>query len=438
MHSLIHKYIKQRENGIYYYRRRVPSRVIDIVGKEVEFISLKTRDPGVAKTKAARLNDNLENFWDGLMLNGPNPSEEKYQRAVSVAKSYGFTYLSMDSLLEAGVDEIIRRTKALQGQEPLKIKPKVEALLGVVDEPEIHLNQCFEKYVAFSEPELAKKSPEQRQRWEKPRETAYANFISIVGDKPGHLLERADTLKFKNHLVKRHVNGAISAHTVNRYIQRVKVVLSTVEKNLQLGWPVKECFADLHLDEDGKRRKAFDPDYVQTVLLDRPRFEGLNEEAWLVIAIMASTGMRPSEICGLEREDIVLDAAIPHVKIRPKNDLQLKTKQSAREIPLAGSALWAFRQLPNGLTRYKRKADSLSACVNKFLTENGLKPSPEHALSSLRHTFQDLLRRHKTDERLQCVLMGHKYNLRAEYGEPSMEEKLEVMARVAFDYEPHR
>ena len=54
--------------------------------------------------------------------------------------------------------------------------------------------------------------------------------------------------------------------------------------------------------------------------------------------------MRLSEAAGLAREDIVMDAHIPHVIIRPHPWRRLKTKGSERILPLVGCSLWAAKQ----------------------------------------------------------------------------------------------
>ena len=51
--------------------------------------------------------------------------------------------------------------------------------------------------------------------------------------------------------------------------------------------------------------------------------------------------MRLSEAAGLAREDVLLDADIPHVIIRQHPWKRLKTKGSERTLPLFGASLWA-------------------------------------------------------------------------------------------------
>ena len=59
------------------------------------------------------------------------------------------------------------------------------------------------------------------------------------------------------------------------------------------------------------------------------------------MALISDTGMRLSEAAGLARDDIVLDADIPHIIIRPHPWRRLKTKGSERTLPLVGYSLWA-------------------------------------------------------------------------------------------------
>jgi hypothetical protein len=57
-------YIQQKTlNGTYYYRRRLPPDLIELLGKKEIKLSLKTKDPIVAQTRAKRLTSKLESEW---------------------------------------------------------------------------------------------------------------------------------------------------------------------------------------------------------------------------------------------------------------------------------------------------------------------------------------------------------------------------------------
>ena len=103
--------------------------------------------------------------------------------------------------------------------------------------------------------------------------------------------------------------------------------------------------------------------------------------------------MRLSEAAGLAKDDIVLDADIPHVVVRPHPWRRLKTKGSERLVPLVGASLWAAKRLQEhdisyAFPRYCDgkicNANSASAALN-----NWLKPRlTDHAVvHSLRHSM---------------------------------------------------
>jgi len=149
---------------------------------------------------------------------------------------------------------------------------------------------------------------------------------------------------------------------------------------------------------------------------------------------MADTGARESELIGLRVEDIILEKDIPYIWIRPRKNRALKTPTSERKIPLVGSSLFAFTQLPSGFTHY-RNADTASTTINKYLRENDLKPTPSHSLYSLRHTFKDRLRDAEAPEEIIDELMGHKKS-GPKYGRGHiLERKYEWLQKIAFNVE---
>lgn len=146
---------------------------------------------------------------------------------------------------------------------------------------------------------------------------------------------------------------------------------------------------------------------------------------------MIETGLRPSEIVNLREGTIMLDAPIPHVRVMP-DGRRLKTGDSEREMPLVDVALAAMKLRPGGFPRYRDKASALSATVNKFLSENGLRPTRDHSVYSLRHSFKDRLVALEAPDSLIDCLMGHK-TYKPKYGKgPSLELKLKFLERAAF------
>jgi len=160
-------------------------------------------------------------------------------------------------------------------------------------------------------------------------------------------------------------------------------------------------------------------------------FDDINPEARRVVYLVAETGLRLSEATGLTRDAIHLDAPVPYVCVMA-DGRELKTDQSHREIPLVGVALKAIREQPDGFPRYRDKADSLSALVNKAMELRGLKPEAGQSLYSLRHTFEDRLTAVDAPDKIIACLMGHKWS-RPRYGVgPTLEHKRDWLNRIAF------
>jgi integrase len=111
---------------------------------------------------------------------------------------------------------------------------------------------------------------------------------------------------------------------------------------------------------------------------------------------------------------------------------KMKTKQSARDIPLVGVALAAMRKQPNGFPRYRDKAAGLSALVNKFMRTHKMLPTPAHSLYSLRHTFKDRLRAVEAPEEMIDQLMGHR-TPKPKYGAGhKLKQMQEWLQRISF------
>ncbi|WP_024508450.1 hypothetical protein [Bradyrhizobium sp. ARR65] len=97
-----------------------------------------------------------------------------------------------------------------------------------------------------------------------------------------------------------------------------------------------------------------------------------------------------------------------------------------------GAALAAMKKRPQGFPRYRHKSSNLSAALNKYLQENGPRPTKQHTVYSLRHGFKDRLIAAEAPDSPIDSLMGHK-TYKPKYGKgPSLELKLKYLQRIAF------
>lgn len=100
--------------------------------------------------------------------------------------------------------------------------------------------------------------------------------------------------------------------------------------------------------------------------------DGLNPQLQAAVLMLIETGARPSEILNHEPDDIRFDAAVPHIKIRPRKGRQLKTEPAQRDVPLVGVSLEATRRVPDGLPHYRDKGNLFSSACGGAFRNRGL------------------------------------------------------------------
>jgi integrase len=259
---------------------------------------------------------------------------------------------------------------------------------------------------------------------------AVENFVSVVDDKPVNELTVDDAIDYSEWWRDRVLSENVAVKSANKDIGQLSRMLKDVNIRRRLNIP--EIFKGLRLRGESERsRMPFETDFIQDKLLATGALDGLNEDARYVLYVVTETGMRPSEVVNLQEGAIRLDAKIPYVRVQP-DGRKLKTEDSEREIPLVGVALAAMRLRPKGFLRYRDKSSSLSATVNKFLRVNGLRPTRDHSVYSLRHSFKDRLVPAEAPDSLIDSLMGHK-TYKPKYGKgPSLELKVKFLVAIAF------
>ena len=426
------KYVKKRGSR-YHYVRRVPKDIRHIDHRDFIQLSLKTDSLTLAQQRAALLDQHIEEYWHMLLSGTPEEANKLYQRAIRLVRFSGVGYRSAKDIAEEQIEHVVKRVLlASQTSNDVQVK----ALLGGIDKPPLPLSEILPVYWDLSKDKLLGKSDDQIRKWKNPRIKAVDNFIKIIGDRALAAITRDDVLNFKDWWVERICEESLTPNSANKDFNHLRGVLQCVNDNLRLDLPILKLFERINIkDSKISSRLSFTPAFVQDTLLNQKTMSGLSEEFWLFICAMADTGARISELVGLDFEagDIMLDGDIPSINIRANKIRKLKTPHSERILPLVGSALYAFQQIPKGFKRYASCPDSLSSAINKWLRENNIKPSPYHSLYSLRHCFQDRLIAVEAPDRVQAELMGHKFH-RPKYGAgASLEQKHKWLNDIAFN-----
>nr|WP_237351807.1 site-specific integrase [Rhizobium sp. ACO-34A] len=366
----------------------------------------------------------------------------RLQQAQTVSRALGFTYRHTGSLLaqESG-ESILARLRALQ---PLPLASTgAAAVLGTVPTPPVTISQAQRVYLEeIAASEIRGKSRNQRAHWTALKQRAVDNFIAEVGDLALNAIGRDEARKFYDFWRKRIApktgKPTHSANSGNRDIGSLRVLWSAFHRHIGQD-DIKNPFDGLSFkDASTRTRPPFSVRWLRDKILAPGALAGLNAEARGIVLALIETGCRPSELCNLRPEQIVLDHAVPHIDIRavadPDAPREIKTRSSTRRIPLVGVALEVFKRHPNGFPRYSDRGDSLSGALNKFFKENNLFETPSHKIYSFRHAFEDRMKVAGLDTELRMILMGHS-NDRPAYGQGgSMEWRQAELQKIALPF----
>ena len=449
------RYLRFR-NGRWHYKRRVPTRYAAFDDRGVIRFSLKTDSLDIARIRRDAQVQADDLYWASLLDQDGEATEagvkrlqvlaEKRYRAASLrALARGFTYASADELAErAEVSEIIERFRAVdekdKGAPSASEQAEAEAVLGGVAPPPLKISEAFELYCSeIAIDELLAKSEMQKQLWRKTKQRGIQYLIDLIGDKPIGEITRQDALQYynwwKDRLIPANGQDALSPNTANRDIGNVRVLYDAYFKHIG-----EEDRPNPFRNLSFKSRKAkgevlpFDDDWVRERILVPDVFAGINDEASHIVFALIETGCRPGEIGNLLKEDIILDHPVPHIRIRPKKNREIKTMASIREIPLLGVSLEAMKRFPAGFPRYRDKPDLLSANLMKAFKVRRLFPSPKHKIYSFRHSFEKRMLEAGIDHDLRLTLMGHT-NKRPAYGDGgSLEFRRDELLKIVHPF----
>jgi integrase len=424
-----------RRNGTWHFVRRVPIEFVKLdkrgVVKHSTRIKIASDRAGRRAARVAeKFNEQLEIFWNGLSGGKPKDQLDNYNATRNRARALGFDYIENERLIQQPAEARLERLETLVAKGMATDPGARAALLGTEKRPAVMVSKVFVEYEAITKNEVKDLSPDQLRIWRNGRLRAIERLVDVVGDKPVTELTQDDGITYCEWWRDRVTEGEVEAKTANKDIGQLSRMLKDLSIRRRLNVP--DIFKGLRLKGEVERtRVPYETEFVQKRLFAKGALDGLNEDARLVLYVAADTGLRPSEIVNLQENAIVLGGAIPHVSVLP-DGRRLKTADSRRDIPLVGAALAAMKKRPHGFPRYRDKSSNLSATLNKYLWENSLRPTKDHTVYSLRHSFKDRLVAIEAPDSLIDSLMGHK-TYKPKYGKgPSLELKVKYLQQIAF------
>jgi integrase len=323
--------------GVYYYVRRIPADLKQHYSVKRLCFSLRTKSHSQAMRTASSVHQRLEDYWLGLRL------QQMDIPAIHLVK-----------------------TDDVEETSPL-----------MMDAVEMYL------------------SIKSKDDWTFIR-TARRNgeyVAKVLGNRPIASYSSSEAAQFRDWCFQQGMN----INTVKRVFASVRSIINLTMR--EHGIAGSNAFSGTFMPDrgDASTRQPIPTDKLRTI---QQRCQTTDDEPRWLVALISDTGMRLSEAAGLAKEDIVLDADIPHVIIRPHPWSRLKTKGSERTLPLVGASLWAAERAveashhsPYLFLRYCNdkgcKANSASAALNKWLKQT---IGDGYVIHSFRHSMRDRLR----------------------------------------------
>jgi integrase len=375
------------------------------------------------------MNATLEAYWRGLVEEKATEAKQQYLDALKLARSLGLDYQTPSVWATASIEDVLARIETVVANGLINNAPMRRAALGAVEKPPIMLSQLYVEYKITQKLALSKMSPDQLRKWKAAKKRAVEILIERIGDKALHQLTRDNALAYSDWWEERVLTEGIGAGTANKNISHIGGMIRAVNKRLKLG--LDDVFAGTRIEggRDGQRA-PFPLEFIRHVILAPGTLDELNDEARDVVYVVMETGARPSEIINLTAQCVVLDAAIPYIRIQAEGRV-LKTEHSERDIPLVGLALESMMRHADGFPRYFDKGSNLSATLMKYFKKHNLPPTAKHSIYSFRHSFKDRLKAVEAPEELIDEMMGHRTD-KPQYGDGyGLKLKLKYLQAIA-------
>ncbi|ATQ54504.1 tyrosine-type recombinase/integrase [Paracoccus yeei] len=416
----------------YYLRRRVPARYAPVDQRTFVQICLFTDSLVIAERKAAEVWAQMVDAWEAKLDGATDEADARMAAARNLAQRRGYRYLGAPEVARLPIEELLQRIESVVDKRGRLDMREADAALGLAPAPAMTVSQAFEEFYKVAGDRIVGKSADQMRRHKAPRLKATNNFIAAVGNKQLAEITTDDMFAFRAAWLERVARGEVKAESANKDFIYLGAMWKAVAQ--AKGIPLRFDTEGLALSASkGKKatRPPFSDEWIKDKLLAPGALDGLNIEARTILLVMINTGARPSEIAGLQPDEIRLAGKVPHILIQPNATRHLKNRHSERYIPLTGVSLEAIKAMPAGFPAYAQKSATLSATVNKFLAENNLLETDDHSMYSLRHAFEDRMLTAGIDERIRRDLLGHGLK-RERYGKGGdMEHVHGLLAAIA-------
>jgi integrase len=258
--------------------------------------------------------------------------------------------------------------------------------VSIGSEQTITLSEALDTYVM-------QKGAGKPKSFEAAAQRACTYLVDACGAKNLAEYSRADALRYRDHLIAKGLVGS----SISRVISSIRAVFNFAISEYALD--LKNPFVGMYFDKSAGVSKRL-PIPIEDIWKVQNQCRLIDDDLRWLVALVSDTGMRLAEGAGLLKSDIILDADIPQISLKPHPWRPLKTSGSQRDIPLVGASLWAAQRLsesfpdsplcfPQIQQKDTTNSNSASAALNKWLHQYVPEGCTMH---SFRHSMRDRLR----------------------------------------------
>ena len=438
LYTIVMKYAHCPSAGkTIYYRRRIPKGLgVHYDGKTFYVKSTGTVDPKQATVVLIKINAQVERDWDRLRQGLPlSVSNEMNSSVEQVLASYGINQLGRGPesgkqlFLEDVFDQLphpLKREIVHGGLSGDLLHQSVESVLPpdlkiaygrVNGRINLLASDYCEEYIKERERVDDKKFCQGVRK-------SFEVMVQILGDRRPCEYYKSDV----RDLMKGMASLGWKTATIKRHLQNIRAAFSRISDYHDIDDDKGHPFKNFDIRNEGEDAVGR-PDFsVMELGQIRGRLAGDESDLGLIIAIAMETGLRVSECVGLMVKDVVLDNNVPHVIIHQNPFRRLKTKNSARFVPLVGGALVAATVAVTKSKQsmlFPRYIDQTKGKVKNDVASNALNKrligfiDDRKTMHSFRHTMQTRLRDVECPEDVRKELLGWQKDVSKSYGSPS-------------------
>jgi integrase len=377
--SVKHLWQKRKPDGPYYYRRRIPKEVLALnlnLKGPYKTVALKTKDLTQATKLIVQQTRRDDEEWQRIS-DGVTPSDS-YGEAGELLAKFGLDAIpsveqqDRELGLHLFTEHLERKVPGDEHPVSHLASHEMRAIRILKGEDQPTLSDA--KHVYMRKRDYLEVRPDNRKQ-RNLVDSAFGMIVELLGDRELKSYKRADV----TDLIHAELAAKRKTATIKRRLGVVRAAVNDLIKERELDG-MRNPFADFEipkLGEDAEQRTSLTPEQVGRI---REYVSAMETDTANIMGMLLDTGARVAEVAGLWLEDVVLDTEIPHVTFHENPLRRLKTKQSARMVPLVGSSLKAAR-------RAVATADG-EFLFNRYMSKNGVKN--DAASSALRKVMSGL------------------------------------------------